>query len=265
MRAGTLGNIVRVAVAILVCSLVALLVWLDLGSVGFRSWLRPEPILSAAALVLGFILLSWQLNRQHVNALEANRREAQDKLRLDIFNTIAARIEATNAPLTYVGSLPTGFVGELVIRERTGAPSRHGFDDFQRASKQASDSVIALMAILELYEIVMPEFVVFRKRLAEVLQRVSVASGDFLQLAGGYLGPLAGAPPPEHTKELSRLASATQAASIAVSGVVWDLRVEAQNHLLGGLFPGRRVPPRTPGDPSVQVTSIESARGGARV
>lgn len=262
MSANRLGHAVRVVVVMVVTSAVALLVWLDLGAVGSRSWLRAEPILSAAALVIGFVLISWQLDRQHANTLEANRREAQDKLRLDIYSVIAARIEATNVPLTHVGMLPTAFVGELTIREQTGAASSHTFDDFQRASMAASSSVIALMAVLELYEIVIPEFAIFREKIAAAWRSVSVASGDFLHLAGSHLGPFPGEPPSEHVRELSRLASVTQAASIAASGVVWDLRVEAQNYLLGGLFPGRRVPPRTPGDPTVRVTTLGAGRTG---
>ena len=59
---------------------------------------------------------------------------------------------------------------------------------------QASDSVIALMAILELYEIVMPEFVVFRKRLAEVFTAGQCRIRGFSTARGGLPRPARGRP-----------------------------------------------------------------------
>ena len=41
-------------------------------------------------------------------------------------------------------------------------------------------------------------------------------------------------------------------------GTVEDLRVEALNHLVSPLFHGQKVPPRRPGDPTVQVTTVSS-------
>ena len=42
-----------------------------------------------------------------------------------------------------------------------------------------------------------------------------------------------------------------------LTGTVEDLRVESQNILIGGLFPGRRAKPRRPADPTVQVVTVE--------
>jgi hypothetical protein len=117
------------------------------------------------------------------------------------------------------------------------------------------------MSVLEVYEIVMPEFVVFRKRLAETSRQLTTAAGDFTSLALPYLdrddaGPYRWPPTDSESAEMSRLASIVSVSASEIQGALWDLRVDASNYLLGGLFPGRRVPERAPTDPAVTVTRI---------
>lgn len=45
----------------------------------------------------------------------------------------------------------------------------------------ASNSITALLSVLETHTIVMPEFAVFRERLSEALRAVNVAVNDFSQ------------------------------------------------------------------------------------
>ena len=79
------------------------LAWFDLSPSRLRAWLAPQPVLLLAGLVVGFIVLSWQLDRQHKNSIEANRRQSQDRLNLELYNKIAERIEATSTPLVEIG------------------------------------------------------------------------------------------------------------------------------------------------------------------
>jgi hypothetical protein len=237
------------------------LAWFDLSPVRLRQWLAPQPVLSLAGLVVGFIVLSWQLERQHNNALEANRRQSQDRLKVDLYTEIAERIEATGTPLVEIGGLPTAFVGELIVRgafERGQVPRSNYFPHLRAKQNAAFHSILSLMWILETHEIVMPEFAVFRQRLAQGNNTISVALNDFAAAALQFSGPapLRWPPTDDERKTLSSLADSASRATFALSAVVWDLRVEAQNHLLGGLFPSRRVPARTPGDPSERVTTI---------
>lgn len=168
--------------AVLVLAIVADIVWFTRRPDGIRPWLAPQPILSAAALILGFILLTWQLETQHRNTLEATRKQAQDRLKLDIFKEIAERIEATSVPLTELREVPTAFLGELVLRTRSRVAS-HYQSALQTVSKEASDSVVMLMSIMETYEIAMPEFKAFRRQLADSLRQSQLAFGDFAFLA----------------------------------------------------------------------------------
>ena len=69
-------------------------------------WLEPQPVLSLAALGVGFVLLSWQLRVQHRNI----RQEARDRLNLEIYAELAKRIEATRQPITRLGTAPSGLL-----------------------------------------------------------------------------------------------------------------------------------------------------------
>ena len=262
-----IGNTARLLWAVLVVALLADLVWFDahVGRIG--SWLEPEVILSVLGPIISVIVLGWQLEKQHQNTLEANRREAQERLKLDIFNEIAKRIEATSVPLTNLTLTPAAFVGELEIRRQMapdrqfGALSRDQFSELQAVAQRASDSVTALVSVLEIYEIVIPEFFVLRFRLVESSRQATVAFGDFSLQAAAFLeadgrASLNWPPTAEDSAQLSRLATIAEAAAFRITGIVDDLRVPAQNYLLGGLFPGRRVPERIPGDPAVKITKL---------
>ena len=249
-----LGGILAVGVAIIFFA------WFDFSEAGLASWLAPQVVLSLAGLTIGFIILSWQLQRQHGNSLEANRRQSQDRLKVELYHEIARRIEATAAPLTDSSLTPTGFVGHVTIFRDKPAHSRYTFSELQAIKQCLSSSVLGLTSTLEVYEIVMPQFKIVRQRLWEAFREATAAFDDFALLAGRFVGAdgtlPAARPTDEELLELSQLAETAQVAGIALTAVVHDLRVEAQNHLLGSIFTNR-APRRAPSDPSVQVTILE--------
>jgi hypothetical protein len=234
--------------------------WFDFSEAGLASWLAPQVVLSLAGLTIGFIILSWQLQRQHRNTLEANRRQSQDRLKVELYHEIARRIEATAALLTDSSLTPTGFVGHVMIFRDKPARSRYTFSKLQTIRQRLSSSVLGLTSTLEVYEIVMPQFKILRQRAGEAFSLATAAFGDFSLLAAHFVGADGTAPAARPTddelRELSRLAETAQVAGIALTAVVHDLRVEAQNHLLGSIFTNR-APRRAPSDPSVQVTILE--------
>lgn len=239
---------------------IAFFAWFDFSEAGLASWLAPQVVLSLAGLTIGFIILSWQLQRQHRNTLDANRRQSQDRLKIELYHEIARRIEATAAPLTDFGLTPTGLVGHVTIFRDKPARSRYTFAEVQTIRQCLSSSVLGLTSALEVYEIAMPEFKILRQRLWEAFHVATAAFGDFSLLAARFVGAdgtaPAARPTDEELNELSRVAETAQVASIALTAVVHDLRVEAQNHLLGSIFTNR-APRRAPSDPSIQVTILE--------
>jgi hypothetical protein len=119
------------------------------------------------------------------------------------------------------------------------------------------------MSIMETYEIAMPHFKVFRRQLADSLRQAQLAFGDFAFLAFPLALPHTNPIVVENEDELSRLATITERAAWDLAILIVDLRIAAQNYLLGGLFPDHCVPEQTPDDPSVQVTKLPRAEGWA--
>jgi len=117
---------------------------------------------------------------------------------------------------------------------------------------------MALVATLEIYEIALPGFAVFRQTLSDSHQRALTAYGDFLQVAYPMAGPQTDPMFDEHynKEELHRLANVAHDAALGVMAAIADLRIAAQNYLLGGLFPDQRVPERVPQDPTFKVTKL---------
>jgi len=273
MGRSSIPNFLRLLLLIFLLFLLYTVISYDLSTGGeFKSWLTPQPILALLGLIVGFIALSWQLEMQHQNTLEANRKQAQDRLRLEIYQQVAVRIEATTAPLSSLANLPFAF--EVELKRRVGTTvgrkpnrrSEYSFRILQEAVKRVHDAVIKLIAILEIYEIVMPEFAIFRRRLSEQLSSLRDNFGKFVSEAvwfteSGSLGPIKWPPTAADFKLLEELGRPVSEISMDLTGSIWDLRVEAQNYLLGGIFPERRVPTRTPGDASVVVTTVRTDQG----
>lgn len=228
-------------------------------------WIQPTPIVSLFGLVFGFLLLHWQLKEQYANTLEADRVQAQDRIRVDIYREIATRIESAGPHFARLITLPLVFMIELKYRIARPMPpeSQFSFESMHETLNRSSEAIITFLTSLESYEIVMPEFIVFRKQFGSKLQDLNSPLSEFIQSAGLLASPkrLAIKWPPD-SEDITKLeALVTEVSEIGhdLQGLTMDLRVDAQNYLLGDIFPNRRVPPRHPGDPSTLVTTIQTA------
>jgi len=230
-------------IAAVVCG-VAALAWPDRHDL--RAWRTPQTVLSIAGVVVGFVIVSWQLKRQHWNTLDNNIRVAQDRLKVELYAKIAERIEATAVPLEDLHRTPTAFVGELVLRQSASPDCAHvppskSLPKMNKAQEAVDRTTTALMSILETYAIVNPEFSKFRSQLSEGLRHVNVAVNDFHEMAWQFAGSkdvrvLRWPPTDEDSASLDVLASHTRASVTALKKVVSDLCVTAQNYHLGNLF-----------------------------
>ncbi len=260
----TLQKFIFVLGILLFCSLLYLANWATSGK--FDKWFDPTPILSLVGFIVGFSVISWQLEQQHRNTLEANRRQAQNKLKLDIYKEIASRIEATSQPLAELEIIPLLLLVHLrrvrSFDRNTVPASVYSFQYLSDAHTIVSDTVIRLMSVLELYEIVMPEFKVFREKLSGQLNTLRNGFFEFNREAPLYLktdtwGPIKWPPTDSQIEELDSLGKKVSAPCYDITGIIFDLRVAAQNYLLGELFPGKKATQRKPGDPSVEIVKIQ--------
>jgi len=248
----TSGDVARLLFIGCVVAWVAAFAWLDLGGEGRVAWMRSQTVLSVAGLIVGFIVLSWQLKRQHWNTLENNRRQSQDRLKVELYSKIADRIEATAFPLRDLAPLPSLFIHELRVRVNAtdgGARESSIFPQIEKSHEAATQSITALISVLETYAIAMSESAGFRRRLKLGLLEIDIELSAFRDVAWQFVAShgspaLRWPPTTDDFEALSRPAAQTDAAATSLSGVVTDLRVEAQNSLLGSLFPETRVPPR---------------------
>lgn len=231
------------------------------------SWISPTPVVSLFGLIFGFIILHWQLQEQHLNMIEANRVQVQDGLRVDIYKEIATRIESADPHFSTLVVLPSIFMIELRHRMTQAVPreSQHTFVSIQKDLKGSQDAIITLLKSLESYEIAMPEFVIFReqfgKMLRDLMPPLSELSLKASLLASPTYSTIEWPPSSEAVSQLEALTTKVIAIGHDLSGLTMDLRIAAQNYLLGTIFPNRQVRPRQPGDPNIMVTTIPMASG----
>lgn len=236
-----------------------------------KDWVRPERALTAISVLAGFVVLSWQLNRQHANALkaeavkaknalEADARKARNELRLSIYREIGGVAESASREINTMQRVFFGLKGRFFMQRQFNHSLHAEADSFavlQGAISAAQDSIIAVMAALEKWEIAIgPDFQAFKAAFSEHSSAVGAAYGDALNATSPYLPPIALRPPDAQTYDKID-ATLEQVSDCGMDLIcdLWDLRIALQNRLLGGLFEWR-VPPRAPGDPSIRPTIL---------
>lgn len=232
---------------------IAIVVHINTGGV-WNDWVAPSAVLSLLGLGIGFILLSWQLEVQHKNTLEAHRQQAESRLRLELYDKIAQRMEAAKGSLAEITSEPTSYVMRLKVVHETKSELWEVPEDFfpshnvRELQNEVSRKIIDLISILETYEIALDGFTTFRAELGKKLQALKSLTEIFVFNAMKFKRDSPAVfdwPPSDHDFDsLSDSARAIMQASIDLSRVIEDLRRDALNHLIGPLFPGRQLEPR---------------------
>src|SRR5713226_4660318 len=70
-----------------------------------REWFKPQPILTFAGVIIGFLVLRWQLATQHRNTLRVNAEKDRNQLHLEIYRDIAVQSAKTSRALQVFGSI----------------------------------------------------------------------------------------------------------------------------------------------------------------
>ncbi len=214
-------------------------------------WVKPERSLTMIGVLAGFIILAWQLNRQHRNSLAMSR----NALWLEIYREIADASKAASNALQ--DSLASRAIPPLTL----GLSTALTFQEISDSRFRATHAVIALMAMMEKWEIALGgDFQRFKQALSETLNAwgecVDRITHDLMPYLIGTGGTGRITPPAEDIVEKLKVLERDQVQrKIDVLAVIWDLRVASQNRLLGGLFT-YRVPVRKPLDPGMRVTTI---------
>lgn len=265
------GRFERSLVGVAVCAYLILAVMFhDVGGGKWTDWFEPRAVLSFLGLAVGFLYLHWQLELQNENTIKANEKQAADKLRLEIYEKIANRLEAAHVPLARFINSPVFFVmGLKSLNELNALGSRPGDwpessfpkRDLLAISNDLENTILSLIAVIEIYEVALSDFGIFKEKLSEQMKLASTEARKFFFQTLSYVKEDGFGPPewPPDFHYLDKAVKTITASGFDLMGTVEDLRVEALNHLVSPLFHGKKATPRKPNDPTVQVKSVISA------
>jgi hypothetical protein len=207
-----------------------------------REWFKPQPILTFAGVIVGFLVLRWQLAIQHQNTVRVNAENKRNELHLEIYRDIAAQGEKTAREVQAFGSIGLRIDMAAALTSLPTPPVFPEAEELRKLWQTATAEVIALMGALEKWEIALGGGVAnFKRALREGLDETSKAV-DRIQ-PGLVLAKTRGAPP--DLEAIRTAGQNLQATTLTISSYIWDLRIALQNRLLGGLFQ-YRVPVRQP-------------------
>ncbi len=235
-------------------------------------------LINVASIIIGALIVIWQMGRQHRNSLALQKRTMRDQMHLEIYKEIAEKIQvsihALSNTMSNIVHLPLKFSVQRMIQTTLQLEQKPIEDRAQSIIDlhfNASKSIISLMATMETYEIAIPNFTMFRHYFSEQLQLFDKMFLDFHEEVIQFL-PIdvsedqaqklgtkvivRKSPDDEQINKLKTLANKYQEVCINLQAYITDLGTDAQNNLLGSLF-DHKLPPRKPGDPSKIVLTTD--------
>jgi hypothetical protein len=232
--------------------------------------------LTVVGLVVGIVVVIWQLGRQHRSSLMLQRDNAREELKLEVHKLLVEKIRhashANIAAAMYAYMIPftlENYYKQLALGVPV-SPIKERAPEFSRLNTEAGEAITDLIEVFESWAIAFPGIEIFQVAF-------NVASHDareaFVPLFSAILRALpmdppenapANAPTPlvqaplshEQLSELKALVNRYKRAMDEIGCYLSDLTAEAQNVLLSGLFE-RTVPQRKPLDPSYKVISTK--------
>lgn len=235
-----------------------------------------ETLITAASIVISAWLIAWRIGREYRNGLGLQRERAREQLRLEIFKEFQTSMRAASDAVLSADTAARTIALDFIVQRsliELGAipePSKKRALDFADYNSAACKAVSSLIHVIETYEIVNPELKIFQKAFGSGLHDAREAFQPFFNELLKFL-PVdvpehkvqelgtrtitRPAPNKSQLQQLESLAERYANALLEISCYIYDLRVEAQNILLGKLFE-QRVRSRQPLDPKhVAITT----------
>jgi hypothetical protein len=236
-----------------------------------------DALVTLSGIVVGALMIIWQLNRQHKDNLRLQRNNHKEELKLAVHRQISKDVryamEKWKAIQILIHSITRQYHNCLLSqesRDNTSAKLHTTVMDVQQAHRDAIHSITRLMGRLEECEIVDTNMKIFRLAFYSVIQITEEAYEEFLHAIFSYL-PCdvpkkrqeqlgvdisdTMSPTQEDLQAVEKSPSHYSTALIECYCFISDLSRELQNILLGDLF-DNKVPPREPpGSNCVVVTT----------
>lgn len=245
-----------------------------------ESWWWLEYVITIAGIIIGAIIVVWQMGRQHRNALLLQQENARDALRLRIFNDIEQHIKSVTDTIISVGSYALNIPCNLKAykeQRKLGlnpAPIKERTLTFNNLRSAMDKTISRLFSIFESYEIVNPNFKIFQTALNTATYDANQAFQPLYETLLKFLPIdlpkhktqvtdleviIPAIPDNEQLQHIKDLANKYFKAVFTIENYIYDLKVEIQNIFLGSLFK-YKVPPRKPIDPNCKVITTEPDR-----
>ena len=240
-----------------------------------RWWLKR--FIEIVSVFLDIAIIVWQISRQHRNILQIQKENFKEKLRLEIYQDLIKNVDNANSIVSKLSAKSMTIPISLETYQRQLSlgsnpnPPRYRALELSEAHHSINKSIVCLFHSFESYNIAVPKFSIFQLALNSALHDAQETFSPFFSKLMKYLpmdvsesdqGPnmppiIVPAAPNEKELVLIRdLGEKYNKALIAISSFLYDLTVEAQNILLGGLFENR-VLPRQPLDPDMVVITTD--------
>lgn len=243
---------------------------------------HPEVIVHFVGIVIGVLIIVWQIGRQHRNSLNLQKENMKHQLRLEIYRDLAHKISKANNSLSTTLSKVISLPSSLSLKQYTKSilhfepmPIEDRAETISQLHSSAVADIISLATAIEEYEIAIPNFTSFKRAFCgeklEIFQKafstfheevlpflpIDVPEDKVAELRKKVIIPPY--PNKEAIEKLKELADKYLEKVADFHGYLTDLSIEAQNHLLGSLF-NRKLPPRQPTDPSVIVLTTDKEK-----
>lgn len=230
--------------------------------------------LTLIGIIVGVVIVAWQQGRQHRSSLKLQRDNAREELKLKIYEILNERVKQLGhcimSASTYAFMIPLSiksYQRQLTYGIAVPQPKERALE-LNSLHNEAVASLIRVLEEFEAWSIAFPGFKLFQAALNSANHDAREA---FNQLFPSLLRSLPVDPPDDAPPNMPRplagpiidekqlqdlevlIGKYKKTMDVMVSYVI-DLRVEAQNNLLSGLFE-HRVSGREPLDPTMKVIS----------
>lgn len=242
-------------------------------------WIDPtlnllQILVSFAGIVLGAWIIRWQLQKQHLNNVSHQQASFRDELNLKIFDSISERLLVAQSKLSAASMTIWPLGSRLEYHWKMKDTYLPNIDPMRERALQINDlnaeahaAINELVFILERYQTPLPNFDVFRLafnfHFREQLDAFAKLYDKVLQFLPFTIPPemiekgmpssiQTNRPTPAEILEIKARCEIYFNVIQNQQGILFDLNVEAQNALLGNIFP-IQAPTRKPLDQKIKV------------